>query len=250
MLDTIEEEGVLEEQEKDLVQSALEFDETTVQEIVTPRVNMIALDIDDPPEEILKIVQSERFSRIPIYKDGIDNIIGWVQARDILDAVIAGKEIRLRKLMTDIMYIHRTMKISKLLGEFQRKKQHIAVVIDDYGGTLGIVTMEDVLEELVGEIWDEDDEIITEFIQQEDGSYIVSGDMNIREFFESIDYEPKDFDSSYITMNGWALECLEHIPAIGETFKSGILTVAVEEMEEQRVTKLRVVKTGNLTEQD
>lgn len=243
MLDTIEEEGVLEEQEKDLVQSALEFDETTVQEILTPRVNLISLDIDDNSAEILATVTSERFSRMPVYAGNIDNVIGVVHSRDIMEEVIKGKELCLRHLMTDVMYIHRTMKISKLLGEFQRKKSHLAVVIDDYGGTLGIVTMEDVLEELVGEIWDEDDEIVTEFTTLEDGSYRVSGDMNIYEFFESIDYQPKGFDSDYNTMNGWALERLEHIPEVGENFTCGLLTVTVEEMDDQRVTQLLVTKT-------
>ncbi|MEG0854486.1 MAG: hemolysin family protein [Angelakisella sp.] len=249
MLDTIEEEGVLEEQEKDLVQSALEFDETTVQEILTPRVNMVALDISDPAEEILSVVTGERFSRMPVYEGNIDNVIGLVQSRDILEEAIRGKELCLRHLMTDVMYIHRTMKISKLLGEFQRKKSHLAVVIDDYGGTLGIVTMEDVLEELVGEIWDEDDEIVTEFSTLEDGSYRVSGDMNIYEFFEAIDYEPKGFDSSYNTMNGWALERLEHIPEAGEAFNCGLLTVTVEEMDDQRVTQL-LVRKNEVKEQD
>lgn len=243
MLDTIEEEGVLEEQEKDLVQSALEFDETTVQEILTPRVNLISLDIDDNSAEILATVTSERFSRMPVYAGNIDNVIGVVHSRDIMEEVIKGKELCLRHLMTDVMYIHRTMKISKLLGEFQRKKSHLAVVIDDYGGTLGIVTMEDVLEELVGEIWDEDDEIVTEFTTLEDGSYRVSGDMNIYEFFESIDYQPKGFDSDYNTMNGWALERLEHIPEVGENFTCGLLTVTVDEMDDQRVTQLLVTKT-------
>lgn len=242
MLDTIEEEGVLEEQEKDLVQSALEFDETTVQEILTPRVNLIALDLDDSPQEILSTVTGERFSRMPVYEDSIDNVIGVVHSRDIMEEVIKGKELCLRHLMTDVMYIHRTMKISKLLGEFQRKKSHLAVVIDDYGGTLGIVTMEDVLEELVGEIWDEDDEIVTEFTTLEDGSYRVSGDMNIYEFFEAIEYQPKGFDSDYNTMNGWALERMEHIPEVGERFTCGLLTVTVEEMDDQRVTQLLVVK--------
>lgn len=251
MLDTIEEEGVLEEQEKDLVQSALEFDETTVQEILTPRVNMVALDLADTAEEILKVVTDERFSRMPVYEGSIDNVIGLVHSRDIMEAAIRGKELCLRHLMTDVMYIHRTMKISKLLGEFQRKKSHLAVIIDDYGGTLGIATMEDVLEELVGEIWDEDDEIVTEFTTLEDGSYRVSGDMNIYEFFEAIDYAPKGFDSSYNTMNGWALEQLEHIPETGESFTFGLLRVVVEEMDDQRVTQLLVTKTSpEETEED
>lgn len=240
MLNTIEQEGVLESQEKDLVQSALEFDETTVQEILTPRVNLVAFDIEDSQEEILKIITTERYSRIPVYEETIDNIVGLVQSRDILEEMLQGKKADLRKLMTDVMFIHRTMKISKLLGEFQKKKSHLAVVIDDYGGTLGIVTMEDLLEELVGEIWDEDDEVVTELTNLGDNTYLVSGDMNIHEFFDEIGYAPKGFDSSYNTMNGWALEQLEHIPQVGESFTYAGLTVTVKEMDDQRVTKLLV----------
>lgn len=250
MLDTIGEEGVLEDQERDLVQSALDFDETTVQEILTPRVNLVALDVEETLEEILTTVTVERYSRVPVYEGNVDNLIGVVQSMDILERVIKAGTVNLREIMTDVMYIHRTMKISKLMGEFQRKKSHLAVVIDDYGGTLGIVTMEDVLEELVGEIWDEDDEIITEFTQLDDNHYQVNGDMNIEEFFEAIDYEPKGFESSYNTMNGWALDCLEHIPEVGEQFECGLLTVTVQEMDDQRVTQLLVEKTSSETQED
>ena len=242
MLGTIQEEGVLEEQEKDLVQSALEFDETTVQEIITPRVNMVALDVEDSQKEILDTVIGERFSRLPVYEGTIDNIVGMVQSRDILEQTIQGREIDLRAMMSDVMFIHRTMKISNLLGQFQKEKSHMAVVIDDYGGTLGIVTMEDLLEELVGEIWDEDDEIVTEYTDLGDNTYEVSGDMNIEEFFDAIGYAPKGFESDYNTMNGWALEQLEHIPEVGESFTYDMLTVTVEEMDDQRVTKLKVKK--------
>ncbi len=246
MLGTIQEEGVLEEQEKDLVKSALEFDETTVQEILTPRVNMVALDIEDTQDEILETIISERFSRIPVYEGTIDNIVGMVQSREILEQVIRGEKVNLRKMMCDVMFIHRTMNISKLLGEFQKAKSHMAVVIDDYGGTLGLVTMEDLLEELVGEIWDEDDEIITECIDLGDNTYEVSGDMNIEEFFEQIDYAPRGFESDYNTMNGWALEQLEHIPEVGESFEFHMLTVTVKEMDDQRIVKLLVKK--NITQ--
>ena len=242
MLGTIQEEGVLEEQEKDLVQSALEFDETTVQEIITPRVNMVALDVEDSQKEILDTVIGERFSRLPVYEGTIDNIVGMVQSRDILEQTIQGREIDLRAMMSDVMFVHRTMKISNLLGQFQKEKSHMAVVIDDYGGTLGIVTMEDLLEELVGEIWDEDDEIVTEYTDLGDNTYEVSGDMNIEEFFDAIGYAPKGFESDYNTMNGWALEQLEHIPEVGESFTYDMLTVTVEEMDDQRVTKLKVKK--------
>lgn len=240
MLGTIQEEGVLEEQEKDLVQSALEFDETTVQEIITPRVNLVALDIEEEQQEIVRVVTGEKFSRIPVYEGTIDNIVGIVQSREILKRIIQGRSIRLRNLMSKPIFIHRTMKISRLLAEFQRKKAHIAVVIDDYGGTLGIVTMEDLLEELVGEIWDEDEEIVTELVQTGPDRYEVSGDMNIEEFFEGIGYAPRGFESDFNTMNGWALEMLEHIPQAGESFTYDRLTVTVKEMDDQRVTKLAV----------
>ena len=233
-----QEEGVLEEQEKDLVQSALEFDETTVQEVLTPRVNLVALDIEEEQPEILRVVNGKKFSRIPVYEGTIDNIVGEVKSRDILKKMIQGRPVRLKNLMTKATFVHRTMKISRLLAQFQRQKTHIAVVIDDYGGTLGIVTMEDLLEELVGEIWDEDEEIITELAPLGEDSWEVSGDMNIEEFFDAINYAPRGFESDFNTMNGWALEMLEHIPQAGEQFSYGRLTVTVKEMDDQRVTKL------------
>ena len=177
------------------MQSALEFDETTVQEVLTPRVNLTALDIEEEQGEILRTVTGEKFSRIPVYEGTIDNIVGIVQSREILKRIIQGRPVRLKNLMTKPVFIHRTMKISRLLGEFQRKKNHIAVVIDDYGGTLGIVTLEDLLEELVGEIWDEDEEITTDLSPVGESAWEVSGDMNIEEFFEGIDYNPRGFES-------------------------------------------------------
>ncbi len=235
-----QEEGVLEEQEKDLVQSALEFDETTVQEVLTPRVNLVALDIEEEQPEILRVVNGKKFSRIPVYEGTIDNIVGVVQSREILKKVIQGRPVRLKNLMTKATFVHRTMKISRLLAQFQRQKTHIAVVIDDYGGTLGIVTMEDLLEELVGEIWDEDEEIVTDLQKTGENSWEVSGDMGIEDFFDRIDYAPRGFESDFNTMNGWALEMLEHIPEAGESFVYDCLAVTVKEMDDQRVTKLLV----------
>ncbi len=242
MLNAIEEEGVLETQEKNLVRSALEFDETTAQEILTPRVNIVALDVDDDQETILSLIVTEGYSRIPVYEDSIDNIIGLVKSREILQRVIKGEKIDLRTLMSEVKYIHRTKKLSSLLGEFQREKVHFAVIIDDYGGTLGILTMEDLLEEIVGEIWDEDDEVEQKVRQETDGTYTVDGDTSIEDFFEFAQYQPKNFESSYSTMNGWSLECLEHIPEVGERFTFGILEVTVKAMDDQRVTKLSVKK--------
>ena len=239
MLETMD-DNVLEDEEKDLVQSALEFDETTVQEVLTPRVNVFALDIEDDQEEILGSIMGESFSRIPVYEDTIDNIIGIVQSREILEKAVQGQKIDLRGMMGDVMYVHRTMKISRLLGDFQRSKTHMAVVIDDYGGTLGVVTLEDLLEELVGEIWDEDDEVVTDLVDLGDGSFEVSGDMNIYEFFDAMHYDARRFESDYNTMNGWALELLEHIPEVGEHFSYDRFAFTVKEMDDQRITKLLV----------
>ena len=234
MLDTIEEEGVLEEQEKELVQSALEFNDTTVEDILTPRVNMVAINEDSTPQEVLQVITEEGFSRIPVYSETVDHIIGVVHSRDILQAALLNKNFELKKLMTEPMYVHRSMKIARLLSEFQRKKIHIAIVMDDYGGTLGIVTMEDVLEELVGEIYDERDEVVTEFTE-------ISGDMPVDDFLDEIDYHPSDIEEDdYDTMNGLALSLLDHIPTVGETFQLGRLTFTVLEMEEQKIEKMRV----------
>ena len=230
------------EQEKELVQSALEFNDTTVEDILTPRVNMVAIDEESTPQEVLQIITEEGFSRIPVYSETVDHIIGVVHTRDILQAALLNKNFDIKKLMTEPMYVHRSMKIARLLSEFQRKKVHIAIVMDDYGGTLGIVTMEDVLEELVGEIYDERDEVVTEFTEVTPDTYEISGDMPVDDFLDEIDYHPADIEEDdYDTMNGLALSVLEHIPAVGETFQLGRLTFTVLEMEEQKIEKMRVI---------
>lgn len=242
MLDTIEEEGVLEEQEKELVQSALEFNDTTVEDILTPRVNVFALDAESDPKEVLESVMDEGFSRIPIYNETVDHIIGIVQTREILQCAVKNQNIDLSSLATEPLYIHRTMKIARLLSEFQQKKVHIAVVMDDYGGTLGIVTLEDVLEELVGEIYDERDEVVTEFTETEKNNYEICGDIEVDDFLDQIDYHPSFIsEDDYDTMNGWALSMLDHIPKVGESFEAGQMSVTILEMDEQKITKMRII---------
>lgn len=242
MLDTIEEEGVLEESEKELVQSALEFNDTMVEDVLTPRVNVFALDADSNTAEALDEIMDEGFSRIPIFNETIDHIIGIVQTRDILQHAVKHEDINLRAIATEPLYIHRTMKIARLLTEFQHNKIHIAVVMDDYGGTLGIVTMEDVLEELVGEIYDERDEIVTEFTETEKNTYEICGDIDVDDFFDQIDYHPSFIsEDDYDTMNGWALSMMDHIPKVGESFEAGLMSVTILEMDEQKITKMRIV---------
>lgn len=241
IIETIEEEGVLEQAESDLVQSALEFDEIEVQEVLTHRVDMIAMDIDDPWEEQLKLVQSEGISRFPVYEDTIDHVVGVVRAKDILLAEVAGNR-DLRKLITPIMFVHATMSISTLLSDLRRQKMQMAIVTDDYGGTLGLVTMEDCLEELVGEIWDEYDKVEEEFVDLGNDVYEVSGEYNIYDLLDNMDCNTRNFESDYNTVSGWTVEQMEHIPEVGESFNYEHLTVEVKEMEEQRITKLIVTK--------
>lgn len=242
IIETIEEEGVLEEQESDLVQSALDFDEITAQEIITPRVDLTAVSIHDPIDEITKVVMEGRFSRIPAYDKTIDNIVGVIYVREYLTQLAAGKEIVIQDLLHECPFVHKTMKISAMLNELKRSKTHMAVVTDDYGGTMGIVTMEDILEELVGEIWDESDQVENSYQRKDENTYEVCGDMNIEDMFDLLDVSCKNLESDYTTVGGWSLEMLGHIPEAGESFEYENLKVTVLLMEDQRVLRLLVEK--------
>ncbi len=242
IIETIETEGVLEEQERDLVQSALDFDDISVKEILVPRVDMFAVDIKEDIDVILKQVMEEHYSRVPVYEKSIDNIIGILSIRDLMEARLKGEEINIKEMLNQAVFIHRSMKVSAALNVLKKNKQHMAVVTDDYGGTKGIVTMEDILEELVGDIWDESDEVIDEFRQITENSFEVSGDMNVYEMFEEIDFEPKEFSNNYTTVGGWVLDVIEHIPELNESFEFENIRVTVWEVEDQRIKKLLVEK--------
>ena len=226
IVESIEEEGVLEEKESDLVQSALELDEIEVQEIVTPRVDMITLDVEDSWEDILALAKDSKVSRIPVYEGSIDNIIGLVHVRDILEDEINSQDHDIRNLLTQCLFVHKTMNLSRLLEKLRKEKMPLAIVTDDYGGTMGLVTIEDIVEELV---------------KKSDTVYEVSGDYNVYDLMEELDPENRSFDTDYNTVSGWTLEQLEHIPQVGEQFVyNGYIRVTVEEMDEQRITKLKV----------
>lgn len=240
IVESIEEEGVLEEQESELVQHALEFDEKTAQYVLTPRVDMLSIDINDDLETNREIILRERYSRIPVYEDNVDDIIGILHTRDFLKAMVENRPLDIRSMLQPAFFIYKTKKLSSLLNDFRRKKMHIALVTDDYGGILGMVTMEDLLEQLVGDIWDEDEEVEQELVALPDGSYEVQGDLNTLDLFDQIDFDARQFDSEYNSVSGWALEMLEHIPEVGESFTYRNLKVTVTEMDDQRITKLHV----------
>jgi CBS domain containing-hemolysin-like protein len=242
IIETIEEEGILEEQESELVQSALEFDEKTAQEILTPRVDVTAIDIDDDPAEIHDTIIRERYSRIPVYQDEIDNIIGILHTRDYLEKVIDGDgAVDLRSMITPAHFIYKSLKLSDILNDFRANKLHIAIVTDEYGGMLGIVTMEDLLEEIVGDIWDEDEDIEHPYTKLRDGRYIVSGDMDLSELFELLDI-PADEDIESISVGGFIVEQYGDIPARGATVRYGDLRFIVKRVRNRRIISALVAK--------
>jgi len=240
MLDTIEDEGVMEEETTELLQSALDFSETTAQEILVPRVDMLAIDIEDSYDEIVKTALDAPFSRIPVYEGSIDNIIGVLHVNHLLRDLTLGEKVNIRSLLLPPLFIHKTMRLNTIMDELRAHKMHIAVVVDEYGGTMGMVTMEDVLEELVGDIWDERDVIENEFSDNADGTVDVDGDVSISELLERFDLDDKDVDSDYVTLGGWAIEMLGGYPQVGDSFRFKNLTVTVAEMDDLRITLLRV----------
>lgn len=240
IVESIEDEGVLEKQESELVQHALEFDEKTVQEVLTPRVDMTTLDIEDDLQTNIGLVLTERFSRIPVCRGTSDRIIGILHTKDLLEALVRGDAIDLASMVQPAFFVYKTKKLSSLLADFKRNKTHVAIVTDDYGGTVGMVTMEDLLEELVGDIWDEDEEIIRDFVRIDSQHFLISGDLTIRELFDHLDLPFSKLESNHTSCGGWALEALGHIPQAGEAFQFKNMTLTIQEMDDQRVKKLSV----------
>ena len=240
IVESIEDEGVLEKQESELVQHALEFDEKTVQEVLTPRVDMTTLDIEDDLQTNIGLVLTERFSRIPVCRGTSDRIIGILHTKDLLEALVRGDAIDLASMVQPAFFVYKTKKLSSLLADFKRNKTHVALVTDDYGGTVGMVTMEDLLEELVGDIWDEDEEIIRDFVRIDSQHFLISGDLTIRELFDHLDLPFSNLESNHTSCGGWALEALGHIPQAGEAFQFKNMTLTIQEMDDQRVKKLSV----------
>lgn len=243
IIDTVEEEGVINESQSELLQSTLEFSDTTIEKIMTPRIDVTAIDINDEPERINELLSDKtQFSRIPVYDDTIDNIIGVLSVTRYYKRVLDGENPDITSMLLKPCKLHKTMKLPAAMAKLRESKMHLAIVIDEYGGTLGVVTMEDILEELVGDIWDDTDVIITECIATGENTYDVIGDMNIDDFFVEIEFtKPEDFSCEYTTMAGWAIESLDADPHVGDSFRYKNIFVIVASMDEERVTKLTVL---------
>ena len=238
MVDQAETEGSLDQPESDLIRNAIEFNDMEVSEILTPRVDLEALADTATMEEAAAMYADSGFSRLPIYHDSIDNIIGVLHEKDFYAAYCRGVK-RLSELKSSVLYTTETARISDLLRQLQQNKVHMAVVVDEYGGTQGIVTMEDIMEELVGEIWDEHDEVVEEFRKQSDGSYLVACSADLDDLYDLFDMKPgQEYDAS--SVSGWVMEEIGRVPDVGDRFQADGLDVCVTRVEHRRVMEIRV----------
>ncbi len=236
IVEEAEQEGGIDEQESSLIRSAIEFSELEAADILTPRVDVVGIALDTPKEEIAKIFLQTGFSRLPVYEGSIDHIIGIIYQKDFHNYVYhTNKDIS--AIIRPVLFIAKSKNIGELLKELQLKKSHIAVVMDEFGGTVGIVTLEDVLEELVGEIWDEHDKVVEEIEKISDKEYIVMGSANVEKLFEEMDRE-EEFE--VLTVSGWVMDALDKVPDEGDEFEYHGLKVTVVQMDGKRVGKVRI----------
>ena len=242
IIENMTDEGDLDSEQGDLVHSALAFGDLTAESILTARVDMETIDVDDPLEEILSQVKASRHSRIPVYQDSVDNIIGVLQIRRFMREYLQKREkTDLRSLLDEPYFVHQSAKIDELLSVMSSKKINMTIVTDSYGGTVGIVTVEDILEELVGEIWDEDDEVVEPCVDHGDGSYSFDAGVDIEDAFEFMDYEdPDETDFDHKLLGEWAYEQFDAIPKEGDSFTYNGLRVTVEKVQQRRIMKLHI----------
>ena len=205
---------------------------------------MLSINIDDEIKDITQSIISERYSRIPVYKDSIDNIIGILHTRDYLEILAEGKTPCISELIQQPFFVYKTRKLSALLADFKRKQVHIAIVADEYGGMLGIATMEDLLEELVGEIWDEDEVIEQQCRKINDTSYEISGDMPLEDVLELFEIPEKDVESASKSAGGWVFENMGIIPENDQTVELYGLKITVKDVSDNRINKLIISKSG------
>ena len=243
IIEDMTEEGSLDEEQGELISSALQFGEVSVENVLTPRVDLTALDIRSSHEEILECIRNTNHSRLPVYEGSIDNIIGILQIRKYIKAFLReGKDLDIRPLLDEAFFVHQSMNIDELLPVMSRRKHNLAVVTDNYGGTLGLVTVEDILEELVGEIWDEDDVVDEPVVELEKGVFEVDAEESVSDALEHLDYEDPEENGELINtlMGEWAYERFGAIPRVGDSFTYHGVSVTVSRMDHNRIRKLRV----------
>lgn len=242
------EDGTLDKDETKLISSAIEFNDCEVGDILVPRVNVVAVDEKASMEDIKNVFLSHRYSRIPVYKESIDTVIGMIHEKDFFNAYVSGAK-NIKNILTTIAIATEHMQISVLLRSMQKQKVHMAVVIDEYGGTLGVVTLEDILEELVGEIWDEHDEVVNYFNKVSDTEYLVDCNAELSDFCELFSLDT-DEDSDSNTVSGWIIERVGDIPAIGYEFEFEHLKIEILKKTMKRILEIKVTIQPEKSEED
>ena len=251
IIEDMTEEGSLDEAQGELISSALQFGDLTVESVLTPRMDVAALNVEDDGEKILNEIKAQPHSRLPVYEGSIDHIIGILQIRRYMKEYLrTGQTPELRSLLDDALFVHQSTKLDELLPMLSREQVNMAVVTDSYGGTHGIVTVEDIVEELVGEIWDEDDVVEEAVTDLSDSVCIADADESVADILEHLDYEdPEDNDEFVDTRLGeWAYQMFDSIPSPGDSFRYHDLEVTVTEMEHNRIRKLKIVRIPAETE--
>lgn len=249
MVEEAENEGDLESHESDLISAAIEFNDLDVRDILTPRVDLISVDITMSLDKIEEVFRLNSFSRLPVYENSIDNIIGVIHEKDFYSLYHTNKGM-IKNIIKSTLYTSLHVKISTLLRQLQSSKTHLAVVLDEYGGTAGIITLEDILEELVGDIWDEHDTVKEFYTPIAEDVYLVSCDVEVEDMFERFDVEYDDEDHDYVTVSGWVINQFDRIPKTGDTFTYENLEVLVTKTDDRKVLEIKVKILPKLDEKE
>ncbi len=245
----LEEEGVIDEDDAVLIKSAIDFCDVTAHEIMIPRVDVFAIDIEDTLNEIIQEEELFKYSRVPVYEDTIDNIIGILNTTELMKLKLSNKNVDIRSMLEEPYYVHKTKYISTILSEMKSSRNKLALVMDEFGGVMGIVTIEDIVEELIGDVFDELDEEVLDYHQIDENLYEVDGDMNIYDFFELVEYDDREFESEYTTIGGWCTDVLQKFPEPGETFNFANLTLTIKSVDKMRV-EIVTVEVHTIIEDD
>ena len=246
IVEEAEQDGGIDAEESTLIRSAIEFMDLESIDIYTPRVDIVSVSLDESKEEIAKIFLDTGFSRLPVYEENIDHIIGIINQKDFHN-FIYNTDRSIKEIVRPVLFITPTMKIGSLLKKLQASKTHSAIILDEFGGTEGLVTIEDIVEELVGDIWDEHDQVVTEIEKISNEEYLMAGSTSIDDVFEELGIE-KEVDVN--TLSGWVMEVLACIPKEGDSFVSDGYKVTVVKMDERRIEKVRVQKVHSETEDE
>ena len=233
LLDTAEDEGVIDESETELLQSALEFTDLDAADILTPRIDVIGFELHDSMDHILNTIAESQFSRYPVYERTIDHVVGILYVKHLLKELVDNKDVQLTDLLLEPVYIPKTMKLHDIMDEFRTHQSHMVIVADEYGGIMGVVTMEDVLEQLVGEIWDENDDIVNDWQQLDNHRWECSGDMNLTEFFDNLDLDDDKLES----------DCATAMPVAFDSFDYLQYTILVKHVDDNhRISRLLILE--------